>query len=217
MNSGSEAIRPNPLILVLAVLVLGTGLGLGVWVNNAESDGPPNIAGTYLRNGKELPPFTLTDDEGKPFTRSDLIGRWSVLYFGYTHCPDVCPTTLAKLSATRKRLRREYSGTPPLQVVFVSVDPVRDRPERLKEYVHAFNAHFVGATGDDQALAPLVKAIGISYTRHEPDADGQYAVNHSPFVVLVNPRARLQAYFRPPHRPRTLARQLYQIMETEGS
>jgi len=158
---------------------------------------PPRTEALLLHDAKPLPDFSLEDSDGQPFTKSSLLGHWSLLYFGYTHCPDACPTTLAGLG----QVMQEMAHAPKLPkptVYFVSVDPRRDRPKQLKTYVAYFDPAFVGATGDEDALHALTVPLGVDYSYGKPDAKGDYAVDHSTFVVLVDRQGRQVAMFSPP-------------------
>jgi protein SCO1/2 len=118
---------------------------------------------------------------------------------------------MAKLAATRQQLD-EGALPKPLQVWFVSVDPVRDTPEQLDQYVDSFDDGILGATGEDAQLRKLTAALGISFRRHGDDPAGDYLVDHSAMLVLIDPEARVRAYFRPPHKPQRLARELEAVL-----
>lgn len=151
-------------------------------------------AATRVDDTRSLPDFRLDGPAG-PVTLEQLKGRWTMLFFGYTQCPDVCPTTLSMLAAVFEGLQAsEYP-----QVLFVSVDPARDTPELLSRYVPAFNPAFAGATGSEQALAPLIRHLGIVAERHPAGAAGQYTIDHTASVFLIDPETRLKAVFSPPH------------------
>lgn len=145
-----------------------------------------------------LPAFALTNHQGSPFTEASLHGRWTFLFFGYTHCPDVCPTSLAALAEVTRQLD-VTPGVPRPQVVFVSVDGQRDTPSLLADYVPTFNPLFIGVTGTEAQLAPLVKSLGVFFERHG-GADGNYLIDHTAGVFLIDPVGKLSAVF--PHPPR---------------
>lgn len=126
------------------------------------------------------PALQLTDQNGQPFDLASLRGSVTLVFFGYTHCPDVCPTTLADL-----RTAVAASGVP-AKVVFVSVDPARDTPAALKQYLDAYKAGFIGLTGTDAQIAAAAKAWTVGYQADPPDASGNYAVTHTAETFLVD-------------------------------
>ncbi|HXY77035.1 MAG TPA: SCO family protein, partial [Steroidobacteraceae bacterium] len=136
--------------------------------------------------------FHLTDTTTRPVSRADLEGPPALMFFGFTHCPDVCPTTLLKLAQIKKR-----AASAPLRVLFVSVDPERDTPAVLGLYVHAFDPAFEGITGDPQAIAALARSVGVATNRIELPG-GDYTMDHSAVLFLLDGRARICAVFTPP-------------------
>jgi len=132
-----------------------------------------------------MPPlqFTLIRDDGQTVTQKDYFGKPVLLYFGYTHCPDVCPTTLADLAIALKQLGPVADQ---VRVLFVSVDPARDTPAVLKTYVNAFGPWFVGLTGNQEQLEALTKRYRVAFRLGEPDAKGEYAVYHSSAVFIFD-------------------------------
>ena len=167
--------------------------------------GPPQLAGgTLLPAARTLEPFTLIDQHNQPFTQDSLPGQWSFAFFGYTHCPDVCPTALGKLKRVQTLLKA--AGVTPLpRVLFVSLDPERDTPEVLAGYVSAFHPTFVGLTGKDKVLKPLTRQLGIQYDRAPGGSDTDYQINHSAAIFLFNPQGRYQALFGAPQDPEKIA------------
>ena len=128
-----------------------------------------------------------------PFTQADLKDQWSLFFFGYTFCPDVCPLTLTQLNQFHKQLA-EQSLDEDVAVWMISVDPDRDSVERLKEYITYFNPKFGGATGDRREIDKLTKDFGVHYKIHEPEPGADYyLVDHSTAIIVINPEAHLQA------------------------
>jgi protein SCO1 len=127
-------------------------------------------------------PFSLVDQNGQPFTQANLIGRPTALFFGFTLCPDICPNTMAELSAARAALGPEADA---LQIVFVSVDPARDTPEILKVYADAFSQPLVALTGSPEAVDAMVRAYRV-YVRQVPLEAGGYTVDHTSFLFLLD-------------------------------
>lgn len=182
-------------ILAIALLALtATGLGVlaSLWMRPAAGPPAPLAAGTRLDPPRPLPAFTLTDQRGQPFGAERFRGHWSLVFFGFTSCPEVCPTTLALLADVRRQLG---AGAPDL--VFVSVDPERDTPERLAAYLPGFDAGITGLTGNPDALATLAGSLGVLY-RRLPGPDGEYMMDHSVAVQVVDPKGGVAAVFTPP-------------------
>ncbi len=172
--------RPRLILLLLAMLALLAGLGL--WLGQRSGSGLPLAAPP--RGGD----FTLLSAQG-PVSTQAFRGKVVVVYFGYTYCPDICPTSLATLGAALGQLRpAELTQVQPL---FVSVDPQRDTPARLKEYAAFFHPKLIGLTGSPQTLAAAAKAYGASYSFQPPDARGNYVVDHSAFTYLVDTQGHL--------------------------
>jgi protein SCO1/2 len=169
----------------------------------------PSIAGFVYPEPRVISPFKLAAQDGKPFDLESLKGKWTFVYFGYTYCPDVCPTTLAELARAKKLLDQAGLSA---QYVFVSVDPQRDTPKRLAQYVAFFDPGFVGATGSDEALTALTRQIGVAYSFPEGTRGASYAVDHSSIVALFDPDARLHAVFTPPQEAEEIADGLRKIL-----
>lgn len=203
------AMRGRLFKLAFAVTA-GTLIGVGVASQFKEAR-PPVIQGLLWPNPKAVQPFALADHRGAPFTLEELKGRWSFLFFGYTHCPDVCPTTLAMLDKVFRELGQEPTSNRDVQFVFVSVDPERDTPELLGKYVGYFNPEFLGVTGAAEALTPLTRALGIYAEREPPDANGNYLVSHGAAVLLIDPAGRLLGVFQAPHDPLDIAERFRQM------
>jgi protein SCO1/2 len=194
--------RPQKVALFAAAIVAAAcGILYGVV---SRSGDPPAIAGFVYPEPRTISAFELTDQRGKPFGLDALKGKWSFVYFGYSYCPDVCPTTLAELSRAQKVLEAEGLDSRN-QYVFVSVDPQRDTPRRLAQYVGFFNAKFLAATGSDEALAGLTRQVGVAYAFPEGRKGTSYAVDHSSIVALFDPDARLHAVFTSPQKAEEIA------------
>jgi len=157
----------------------------------ACSGGPPKFNNTDITGagyGKEL---SLTDQNGKPRTLADFRGKVVVLFFGYTHCPDVCPTTLAELSQVMKMLGSDADR---VQVLFVTVDPERDTPAVLSKYVTAFDPRFLGLSGDAAATRRAAKEFKVFYEKHKGTAPDEYTVDHSAGTYVIDPGGRLRLF-----------------------
>ena len=153
--------------------------------------------GTYLPRARELPDFSLIDQQGRVFGSANLRGHWSLLFFGYTNCPDFCPTTLTTLAAVQKRLRAANAPVLP-QVIVVSVDAKRDTPEQLKKYVPYFDPEFIGLTAADQpSIEAVAKKLGVAVVIG-PASGGNYTVDHSGAIFVLTPDGRLSAVLTGP-------------------
>lgn len=147
---------------------------------------------------RKLSEFQLQSPDGRTFDRNDLEGQWSLIFFGFTNCPDICPDTLALLAKSMDELRMMGRDDLP-QVVFVSVDPARDQGEQLAEYVSWFDEDFIGVTGPEDQIESLSRQLGSVYFREDPDPEtGFYNVDHSASVLIIDPEARLYGRFAPP-------------------
>jgi protein SCO1 len=161
---------------------------------------------TEIRDDAPLPAFILHGPRGE-FGNAQLAGHWSFVFFGYTRCPDICPTALSLMKDVKAILAANVAVAPPptFQVVFVSVDPRRDTPQLLGEYMAAFDPTFIGISGTDAALSPLTKALGVYYQRNDAADPRNYTVDHSAAIYLVDPRGRLAAVFSPPQEASKMA------------
>jgi protein SCO1/2 len=209
---------PIARILIVVAIAL-VGLQLGIWGAQtffSESSQavrvPDDFPGTMLPEPRPLPDFSLVDGDGRPFGPARLQGRWSLLFFGYTHCPDVCPTTLALFDRVAKGLKAKTKDDKPVQFVFVSVDPARDSPEHLKEYVEYFNPEFIGVTGSEEAIAEIGRAFGAVYMRVEGQRPEDYLIDHSSAVFLTDPQGRFAGVFSAPHDAERIAHGLNALL-----
>jgi len=193
MNSTFRTIA----LIVVAVVAIGAGWLFGQ--HQRSSALPPELSvGTLFPEPRVIAPFTLTDQDGNAVNLDRLRDHWTFVYLGYTFCPDVCPVTLASLGQVDKRLADQKRQSP-VQYLFVSVDPERDTPARLKEYVTYFGPDFLGATGDPQSLEQFASSIGQVFKVPDNRKDPNYLVDHSSVVALFDPGARLHAVFSSPH------------------
>ena len=185
-------------ILIVCCTVLGAALGIFTsrYYHSGEP-AKPDIEGLLWPNPRDVEPFKVLDQDGKPFGLEDLSGKWSFLFFGYTHCPDICPVTLAVLARVYSRLE-EQKLADNIQVIFVSVDPERDTPDVIKSYVNYFNKNFIGLTGNEQQINSLAGQIGIVHARGENTAPGEYPVDHTASVFLISPDDKLLGIFSAP-------------------
>lgn len=197
-------------MVMLAVLAVFIGVSLSRWT--AQSDGELEAATAYPQP-RPLPAFDLVDHRGEAFTRDDLMDGWQLMFFGFTHCPDVCPLTLSVLA----RAVTTTDAAPPLaQVVLVSVDPERDTPARLATYVAGFDESFVGVTGSPEDIAEFAGAASIAYARVPLGEDGEYTVDHSAAVLAIDPNGAIHAVFTPPLQADAIRRDLQTLQSRYG-
>jgi protein SCO1/2 len=173
---------------------------------------PPELEGVLRPEFRQLQPFKLTDHNNAVFNRKRFEGKWTFVFFGYTSCPDICPATLYVLNSVQGLLEDETGEIPAdMQVVFISVDPVRDSTEKLAAYITHFNKNFIGATADKTAIDKLTRQFGAGYVLEPETAPGHYLVAHTSAIFLVDPLGRLVASFSQPHYPKTIASQYRKI------
>jgi protein SCO1/2 len=197
----------------VAIVVLAGALA-GVLVAHLlrnQAAPPPSLErATMYAERRALPAFELIDQDGAPFGPARMRGRWTFLFFGFVNCPDVCPTTLAMLADVRTRIATASAGEVP-HVVLVSVDPARDTPPVLAQYVAHFDPSFTGVTGDPGAIDTLTRALGVAVAVGAPAADGSYAVDHTAAIFLVDPAGQVAALFNTPHEARAIVRDYLKI------
>ena len=144
---------------------------------------------------RDVGDFSLTDHLGLSFTRDDLTDRWTLIFFGFTHCPDICPTTMAELAELKSQLADTEASD--ARVVMVSVDPARDTPDRLAQYVPYFHPDFIGVTGEFADILSVAQRLNAPF-RKVSEPDGGYQMEHSANVMLMNPRGDYHGFFRAP-------------------
>jgi protein SCO1/2 len=194
MHPSVSAHVPRVALILFAALAAGFGL----WFGERWLHPPASTIGSIVLYPvpRPVPEFRLTRADGQPLDRTAWRGHWTLVYFGYASCPDVCPTTLTEFKRVWQELARR-GLTERVRFDFISVDPARDTPERLRGYIAFFHPDFVAATGSDAELGRLARALGLVYARGT-DADGAITVDHSGSVVLIDPDARLAGLLRPP-------------------
>jgi len=195
--------------LLLSVAILAAAFL--AWKSGQDRDVRPSaqIEDYLFWQAKALSDFQLKRAGNGTLGLNDLSGKWTFLFFGYTHCPDICPVTLAVLGEVFRILDRTPDPASQTQGLFISVDPGRDTPESLAEYAAYFDKRFIGATGSVAQLDAISRQIGVFYTIQKPEAGrpaDSYPVTHSSTIFLVDPQGRLYAKFPPPHDAQEVAR-----------
>lgn len=188
-------------LVILGVAAISLLAGVALWSLQQsrlpDTRLPDASAATVLPEPRAIPSFSLTDHEGNAFGNAQLQNRWSLLFFGFTRCPDICPNTLGLLQALNAALKQD-GGNSPLQVVFVSVDPKHDQPAALKRYIEYFDPSFVAVTGPENELQKLTGTLYMPYSYVPTGKGDEYTVEHSGALVLLNPQGQAVAYFSPP-------------------
>lgn len=182
-------------VLIIIPLLLGVFFSLTI---NQKRGVPEGVSATVLPEAKALPAFVLEDHHGNKFTNETMKGQWSFVFFGFTHCPDICPSTLVVLNQVSEVLKKQ-TGVDLPKIVFISVDPKRDTKELLADYVSYFNAEFIGVTGEFQALQGLTQSLGIVFGIEGDEESEDYEVFHSARIMLIDPEAKFKALFSVPH------------------
>ena len=177
-------------VFILALAAMATGIFVFQTMNAKEQ---PEFA-LYYQEPREIKPFSLVDQHGSTFTNQQLEGKWSWVFFGYTSCPDVCPTTLQELNFNYEELKAVAANT---QVLLVSVDPQRDSVEKLSQYISYFNDEFKALTAGHEKLFPFARNLGLMYAINDQQTDENYLVDHSASIVLINPQGKIAAIFKP--------------------
>jgi len=210
----STAQPPNPspkgsprFLLIAAILAGLVILGTGAFLALSLRDTPRGAAGTVLASAIGGP-FQLVDQNGKTVTDSDLKGRWALIYFGYTHCPDACPTALNDISIALAELGPKRDTVRP---VFITVDPERDTPESLKAYVTSFDAPILALTGTAEQVAKAAKGYRVYYAKH-PEAGGDYSMDHSSVIYVMDPEGRFTASFTHESTPEQISERLKKLI-----
>jgi protein SCO1/2 len=182
--------RARLIAFVIAGFLIGAIAGAGVLlVANPQGGQPVQSSGAALIGG----PFSLVGADGKPVTDRDFRGRYMLIFFGFTHCPDICPAELQVIAQALEQLGDKAKTVVP---IFITLDPERDTPEAMANYVKSFGPNFVGLTGSPEAIAAAAKAYRVAYSKVEnKDSAGDYSVDHSALVYLMDPEGRYVTHF----------------------
>lgn len=208
--------RSIALAIGVAIVAIAAGmLASRALLERAGAQQPALATGTALSPPRPLPPIDFIDQEGKPFGADRLRGRYSLMFFGFTSCPDVCPTTLAMLAQVEKRLADLPQQQRP-QVILVSVDPQRDTPAQLAGYVKFFSPSFIGITATQGVVDEFTRQMGVPVAITKLP-DGGYTVDHSASIFLIDPDGALQALFSPPHSPQLIIDDYKRIATLRGA
>ena len=200
----------------LYILIAALAAGLGLWAGQAVLDRkapvaqPETQAVRLLPEPRALPAYSLQQSDRTQLVPGELKGHWTVVFLGFTHCPDVCPTTLAELAQAQKQWADLPDPVRP-RVLFVSVDPERDTPDRIGEYAHAFHRDTLAATADIPALEAFARSLSLVFMKVPPPQGApanQYSVDHSAALAVLDPQGRMAGVIQPPLDPRGIAADL---------
>ncbi len=199
----------------LYILIVAVAMGLGLWAAE-RFHGPGAASGAGLEavrlfpQPRPLPDFALRQADGTQLAPGELKGHWTLVFLGFTHCPDVCPTTLAQLAQAQKQWETLPAPTRP-RVLFVSVDPERDSADRIGEYAHGFHRDTLAATADVPALEAFAASLSMVFAKVPAPAGAppdQYSVDHSATIAVLDPQARMAGVISPPFEPAQIAQDL---------
>ncbi len=198
-------------LFIAAIALIAALFGAWVYHNHYQlASAKPNLTtATVFTQPRIINSFQLIDAKNQPFSEQNLKGHWSLLFFGFSNCPDLCPTTLATLNQAYKKLAAQERNLP--QVVFISVDPERDTPERLSEYLSSFNPHFLGATGLPTQVDQLTHDLSVLYTKNGESID------HSGTILIINPEGQFYGVFTMPHDANKIAADIKQLLAATPS
>lgn len=199
----------NPLRLTVALSLAFVAVVLGMFYYSVTrtttlSDEQLRNRGVFvLPTPREIAPFELTTHTGQPFTVAQLQGRWSFVFFGFTNCPDICPTSMSVLAQAERQLHEEaVDGAERFQGILVTVDPERDDADTLAGYVQAFSTDFVGVRGDRAATAEFATQLNVAFMMVPGEPD--YQVDHTANIVIINPHGHYHGFARMPHQADTI-------------
>jgi protein SCO1/2 len=199
------------IIIVFALIALAAGFGVSLLLSKNPEQGHVQIQGSVLPVPRQIAVPDLVKHDGTAFTNADIQGNWTLVFFGYTHCPDICPTTMAVLAQAKKKAEGPFPN-----VMMVSVDPERDTVELLREYVKYFDPAFIGVTGDEKMIQALTIQTSVVYMKME-GASGKkedYLVDHSSQILLINPEGQLAAFLMAPHSPQSILDSVNAVIES---
>lgn len=195
-------------VMLLALAGLFSGIFVGQHMHFKKKVDVAKFHGTYLENPRTVNQFSLIGTDQKVFDNASLEGKWTLVFFGFTNCGYLCPTTMAELGKMYRILETKGVKNLP-HVVMISIDPDRDNQEKLGHYVASFNPSFYGARGDEPVIKAMTREMGIAYAKvvdKDSKDPASYDVQHSGAVMLFNPQGELNAFFTTPHHADLLAK-----------
>ena len=220
-SNTSQIKSSTPLMILIAVIAISLGVYFQTSNTDVEqkldlSSGQSDklkselVKAILLPNPKTISGVNFADHHNKPFTSAQLKGKWSILFFGFTNCPDICPTTMHTLKQVKATLSNENRWGN-YQVIMVSVDPKRDTPERLATYVPFFDSEFIGITGNLETTTNFAKQLGILFVAHDDEGAETYDVDHSTALIIMNPKGEMAGIISTPHKVDEISQDLITI------
>ena len=200
---------------ILVIVAFAAGLILARVLTPARVELPQTERATVFPTARALPTLDLTSQDGQALPADFLSGHWTLVFFGFTQCPDICPTTLAVLAQAGRQLDDLPQAEQP-RVLLVSVDPERDTPERLAAYVRFFDPAFLGATGSLESIAATAAAFGVQYAKVTMP-EGGYTMDHGSGIFVVGPSGGIVAYLSAPHDAGVIARDYRKLLAWQAS
>ncbi|TNF32611.1 MAG: SCO family protein [Gammaproteobacteria bacterium] len=192
-----RGVRRTIIIIVAFIALAIAGFVNKILHPRALNEAEMKLNGAVVLKTPRTPSaFALVDSNGQPFTQDSLKGHWTLLFFGYASCPDVCPTTLFTLGQWYRQMQEHRYGED-LRIVMVSVDPARDTPQVLKPYVAHFHPDFLGVTGEFLTIHKFAREMGVAFQKVPGGTEADYMMDHSSQLVLVNPYGDFHAFFKP--------------------
>lgn len=205
----SNKLPKGTLVLFISFIALLSAVFL--MQQQTQPNIPKDLIAVLRPYAAPLKDFTLIDHNEQAFKNINLKNKWSFVFFGYTHCPDICPTTLVSLKHIYKAIKAHTPEATNTQVIFVSVDPARDKAKDIGKYVKYFNKDFIALTGTIKNIDGFVKQFSAAYFIEKPTAPGEYLVSHASSIFLVDPKTNVIASFSPPHDTATITSQYLKI------
>ncbi len=190
--------------LLVGLMILGAGAFLALELHEASQGAQGTLLGSAIGG-----PFQLVDQNGRTVTNTQLEGKWLLVYFGYTHCPDACPTALNSIAVALRDLGAKQRGE--VRPVFITIDPARDTSKTLKDYVTAFDAPILALTGTAAQVAKAASDYRVYYAKH-PEAGGDYSMDHSSIIYVMDPKGRFSASFSGEDPPKEMAERLKKLL-----
>jgi len=208
--------RTTVYVLIAAIAAaLGLLAAQNWFARSPQGSRPALKAARLFEPARAIPAFSLRQSDGTPLVPGELKGHWTLVFLGFTHCPDVCPTTLAQLAGAQKQWAALPEAVRP-RVLFVSVDPERDTPDAIGEYAHAFHRDTLAATADVPALETFAKSLSMVFAKVPTGAGApadQYSVDHSASLAVLDPQGRLTGFIQPPFEPKDIAADMTALSE----
>ena len=208
----------NRTTVYILIAALAAALGLWAaqhWIGHGTQSGPQLQVVKLFDHPRELPAFSLRQSDHTQLVPGELKGHWTLVFLGFTHCPDVCPTTLAQLALAQKQWVALPDATRP-RVLFVSVDPDRDTPEAIGEYAHAFHRDTLAATADIPELEAFARSLSLVFMKAAAPAGApadQYSVDHSAALAVLDPQGRMTGVIQPPFDSKAIASDLIALTQ----